>query len=277
MWLIVCRCNFFSDSSSFPTALICFVFLMSHCIWSHNVSILDDRTALKCDQMQICDFFVCCVCEKSIFLLSKRNKYFFFFFFALSHFCLSNNKTIILCHHLTRREPTETPKGSKNIQLLLFLTSIVWTGMNEAFGGDYFSCGFCVSAVLVVVLEYLWDVLKTVTVWNILIELLGLKREGFCIFSVHGGGGWDEGCSVGCSVKPHCLMPLNPTYWTFNSRVEGGLIYVAAVHVYQSGCLRNSLVVWTVSQKLDKWLIVLHKHWRPSSSQRAKQILELGP
>lgn len=85
--------------------------------------------------------FLCLLCLWNIYFPAvKRKSVFFFSFFALSHFCLSNNRTIILCHHLTRRDPAETlHKGSKNNQLLLFLANIVQTGMSEAFGGD---CGF---------------------------------------------------------------------------------------------------------------------------------------
>lgn len=84
--------------------------------------------------------FLCLLCLWKIYFpaVKRKSVFFIFYFFALSQFCLSNNRTIILCHHLTRRDPAETlHKGSKNIQQLLFLANIVQTGMSEAFCGDY--------------------------------------------------------------------------------------------------------------------------------------------
>ena len=42
--------------------------------------------------------------------------------------------------------------------------------------------------------------------------------------SGHYRGRWDEGCSFGGNLQPHCRMPLNPPHWTFNSGLEPSML-----------------------------------------------------
>lgn len=45
-------------------------------------------------------------------------------------------------------------------------------------------------------------------------------RRGLVGGAGAGGGYLKEGYSIGCSLKPHRWMPLNPTQWSFKSLAQ---------------------------------------------------------